>query len=137
MKSVVLLRHECVACYHAYLSRKISVGDIVTLVGVCTPVMHLLIMFHGEVGGTKEVYGRSRGTESLSGPLSSVTIWRRPLCARRGCQPGRMRGRVGLGSLHSGSVAGEEWSRFLLRVSACADELHLMGGRRDSTTLRI
>ena len=83
----MLFRRECVAWNHAYLSGEISVGDIAAHVGVCTPIMHLPMVFHGEVGGTKEVYRPSRGTESLSGSPSLVTIWRKPLCTQQGCRP--------------------------------------------------
>ncbi len=45
-------------------------------------------VFHGEVGGTKEMYGSGLGIESLSGSPSIVTIWRRSLCGRRGWRAG-------------------------------------------------
>jgi len=88
VKSVILLRRECVACNHVYLSGGRSVGDIAALVGMCAPIVPLPIVFHGEVGGTKEAYGLSRGTESLFGSSSAVAIKRSPLCVRRGCQTG-------------------------------------------------
>jgi hypothetical protein len=74
MKSVVLLRRECVACIHVYVSGEISAEDIAALVGECTPIMYLSWRCHGEVGDTKEVHGSSIGTESLSGSPSTVTI---------------------------------------------------------------
>ena len=94
MKSVVWLRDRCIACNHAYLSGEMRVGDIAAHVGMCTPVMHFLMVFHGEVGGTKKAYGPCRVLDSLSGSLSSVTIWRKPLCARRGNRVGEDGGRV-------------------------------------------
>ena len=60
-------------------------GDIITApVGVCTPIMHFFMAFHGEVGGTKEEYGLCRDMETLSRSPSSVIILRRPLGTRRG-----------------------------------------------------
>jgi hypothetical protein len=47
-------------------------------------IMHFSRVFHGEVGGTKEVYGPSLGIESLSGSPSTVTISSRSLCGLRG-----------------------------------------------------
>ena len=45
-------------------------------------------VFHGDVVGTREAYGSLRGRESLSGSPSSVIIWSRSVCARRGERAG-------------------------------------------------
>ncbi len=74
MKSVVGSSRKCAACIHVYLSGEMRVGDIAAPMGVCTPIMHFHIVFHGEVDGTKEAYGPWRDMESQSGYPSSVTI---------------------------------------------------------------
>ncbi len=48
--------------------------------------MHFPCVFHGEVGGIKEVYGTGLGIESLSRSPSTVKILRGSLCGRRGWQ---------------------------------------------------
>ena len=49
-----------------------------------TPIMSVPSVFHGDVGGMRDTYGPSRGMESLSGSPSSVMIWSRFVCTRRG-----------------------------------------------------
>jgi len=74
VNSVVLSRRECIACNHVLLSRKRSAGHIEAPVRVCTPILHFPRVFHGEVGGTKEVYGPGLVIESLSGSPSIVAM---------------------------------------------------------------
>ena len=88
--------------------------------------MHLPCVFHGEVGGTKEVYGPSIGIESLSGSPPTVPIWSRSLCGRRSWRTGDAREVWSRGTL-VGSGGGKEFAYLLVRVGACADELRLMG----------
>jgi hypothetical protein len=122
VKSVVWLSCECAACIHVYLSGEIRMGDNAPLVGVCKPIMHFPMMFHGEVGGTREPFGPWRGVESLFGSPSSITVRRRSLCARRGGQAGE-EGEVWPRVTSLGFGAGEVEARLLFRVGACADEL--------------
>ena len=62
---------------HAYLSGEMRVGEMIFPVGVWTPIMSLPKRFHGDVGGTRDVYGSCLEMESLSGSPSSNMIWRR------------------------------------------------------------
>ena len=57
-------------------------------VGVCSPIISLLVVFHGEKGGTREAYGPGLGKESLSGSPSSSTMCRSSECGRRGRRAG-------------------------------------------------
>ena len=82
-------------------------------------------MFHGEVGGAKEGYGPGLGMESLSESPSTVTIWRRWVCGRRGWRAGDVGGVWSRGT-PVGSGSGEEWAYLMVRVGACTDELRLM-----------
>ena len=70
-------RCEWALCSQAYLSGEIRVGEMIFPVGVWTPIMSRPIWFHGDVGGTRDVYGSCLGMESLSGSPSSNMIWRR------------------------------------------------------------
>jgi hypothetical protein len=54
--------------------------------------MFLPRVFHGEVGSTREVYGFGLGVDSLSVSLSTVIIWRKLLCGRRGFLAGEVGG---------------------------------------------
>ncbi len=98
--------------------------------------MHLPCVFHGEMGGTKELYGPSRGIESLSGSPSTVTIWRRSLCGRRGWRAGDVGGVRSLGT-PVGSGGGEKRAYLVVRVGACANKLRLMGVERGSSTTGV
>ena len=49
-------------------------GEMANPDGVCTPIMSLPILFHGDVGGTKDAYGPDLGMESLSWSPSSIII---------------------------------------------------------------
>ncbi len=73
-KSVPLYRRKCTACSHVCLEIERSVGDIAAPLGVCTPIVTLHKVFHGEVDGTREMYGHVRGIESLQGSPSTVII---------------------------------------------------------------
>jgi len=111
------------------MNGEISVGKMIDPEGVLTPIMSLLSLFHGDVGGTIYAYGHVLGMESLSVPPSSCIIWRRSLCGRLGRRAGDDGGcpprRFPLG----GKVGGAATCT-LARVSACADELRLMGAER-------
>ena len=129
MKSVMELSRECAASNHVYFSGEIRVGDIAAPLGVCTPIMHFPMVFHGKVGGAIEEYGALRGVESLPGSPSSTTIWRRPLCARWGGRAGEEGGGGDRPRVPPpGFGRGEVEARLLMRVGACADELRLMRG---------
>ena len=97
MKSSGGRRRECAAYSHSYLSWEIRVGEITVPVGVCTPIICLPVVFHGEEGGTREAYGNCLGMESLSGSPSSNTMWRRSECGRREGRAGEVGGRGGGG----------------------------------------
>ncbi len=77
MNPCVRGRCERALCSQANLSGEIIVGEMIFPVGVMTPIMSRPIWFHGDVGGTKDVYGSCLGMESLSGSPSSNMIWRR------------------------------------------------------------
>ena len=94
--------------------------------GVCSPIISLLVEFHGENGGTREAYGPCLGKESLSGSPSSITMWRRSVCGRRGRRAGDVGGDM-VGRIASGGGAIGRFALSFVRVGACADELRLMG----------
>ena len=101
-------------------------GDIMGPVGVCSPIIAFPVGFQGESGGTREAYGPCLGMESLSGSPSSITMWRRSVCGRRG----RRASDVGGGLVGRIASVGGAIGRLTLgfgRVGACADELRLMG----------
>jgi hypothetical protein len=50
--------------------------------------MSMSILFHGDVGGTRDAYGHGLGMESLSGSPSSSSIWRRSLYGHLGGRAG-------------------------------------------------
>ena len=77
-------RRECAAWSHAYRCGEMRVGEVAAPVGLWTPIISVPSVFHGDVGGTSEMYGPAWGMESLSGSPSSVMIWRRSVCVRRG-----------------------------------------------------
>jgi len=56
--------------------------------------MYVPCVLHGKVDGTKEVHGPAIGIEYLSGSPSTVIIWRRSLCCRRGWWAGDAGGGV-------------------------------------------
>jgi hypothetical protein len=58
------------------------VGNIPDLVGVLIPIMSLPILFHGDMGGTREGYGPDLGKKSLSESPSFIMRRRRSLCVR-------------------------------------------------------
>ena len=95
-------------------------------VGVCSPIISLLVVFHGEKGGTREAYGPVLGKESLSGSPSSSTMCRSSECGRRGRRAGDV-GRAGGRCVASGGGADGLGALCFVRVGACADELRLMG----------
>jgi hypothetical protein len=92
--------------------------------------MFLPILFHGDVGGTREAYGTCMGSESLSRSPSSFNMWRRSLWARRVGRVGEDRG----ARLRCSPLGGEREGvvpRILARFGACPDDLHLIGGERE------
>ena len=95
-------------------------------VGVCSPIIALLVGFHGEKGGTREAYGPGLGKESLSGSPSSSTMCKSSECGRRGRRAGDV-GRALVGCLSSGRGDAGLSALSVVRVGACADELRLMG----------
>jgi len=88
--------------------------------------MSLPIMFHRNVGGTRDAYGLDLGMESLSRSPSSIIIWRRSLCGRLGRRGGDDERFPSRWSSLRGEVSGVA-ARSLMRVGAYADELRLMG----------
>ena len=95
--------------------------------------MSLPILFHGDVGGTKDAYSHDLGMESLFGSPSSNIIWRRLLCGRLGGQAGDDGGCMSC-RLPLGGEVGSATARNLMRVGECADVLRLMGGERDEVS---
>ena len=95
-------------------------------VGVCSPIISLVVGFHGEKGGTREAYGLGLGRESLSGSPSSSTMCRSSECGRLGRRAGDV-GRALVSCIASGGGDVGLGARFFVRVGACADELRLMG----------
>ena len=90
---------------------EMSVGEVTGPVGLWTPIMSVPSVFHADVVGTSETNGPSWGMESLSGSPSSVMIWRRFVCARRG----GLAGEDGGGRLLAGECGGGvEDLRFVL-----------------------
>jgi len=87
-------------------------------------------VFQGEVGGTKEVEGFGPGVESLSGSPSSVIMRRRLLCGRRDWRAGEVSGAWSCILSPLVREGGEGCLPLLVRVSACVDELFLIGGGR-------
>ena len=85
-------RLVCAAWSQAYLCGEMSVGEVAAPVGLWTPIMSVPNVFHADVVDTSETYGPSWGMESLSGSPSSVMIWRRSVCARRGGLAGEVGG---------------------------------------------
>ncbi len=104
-------------------------GEMIDPEGVCTPIMSLPSLFHGDVGGTRDGYGPSLYMESLFGSPSSSIIWRRSLCGRLGRRDGDDGGCPPWWSPLGGEVEGAA-ARSLARVGACAYELRLMGVER-------
>jgi hypothetical protein len=98
MKPSGRARCEWALWSHAYLSGEMRVGEMISPVGVWTAIMSLPKRFHGDVGGTRDVYGSDLGMESRSGSPSSNMIWRKSSCGRRvgrggeegGCPPLRL-----------------------------------------------
>jgi hypothetical protein len=126
MKPSGRTRCEWALWSHAYLSGEMRVGEMIFPDGVWTPIMFLPERFHGDVGGTRDVYEPGLGMESRSGSPSSNMIWRKASCGRR---VGRGREEGGCPPLRLplvGEVGGAATLRFV-RVGACADELCLMG----------
>ena len=95
-------------------------------VGVCSPIISLFSVFHGEKGGTREAYGPVLGKESLSGSPSSSTMCRSSECGRRGRRAGDV-GRAVVSCVASGGGDDGLGTLCFVRVGACADELRLMG----------
>ncbi len=104
-------------------------GEMTNSDGVWTPIMYLPIMFHGDVGETRDTYGPDLGMETLSRSPSSRIIWRRSLCGRLG---GRAEDDGGCPPCWCplGGEVGRTSALNLKRVGACADELRLMGVER-------
>ena len=94
--------------------------------GVCSPIISLLVVFHGEKGGTREAYGPVLGKESLSGSPSSSTMCKSSECGRRGRRAGDV-GRALVSCIASGGGDDGLGALCFVRVGACADELRLMG----------
>ncbi len=121
---------------HVYLSGEMRAGDMIFPVGVWTPIMSLPKRFHGDVGGTRDVYGACLGMEFLPGSPSSKIICRESPCGRqvgRGgeegvCPPFR---------LPLGGVVGGAAAFRFVRVGACADELRLMGVGRSRVSTGV
>ena len=68
---------------------------------VCTLIMSLPSMYHGDVGGTRDEYCPALEMKSLYGSPSSSIVWRRSLC-------GRLRRRAGDdGGARRGSPSSE------------------------------
>ncbi len=95
-------------------------------VGVCSPIIFLLVVFHGEKGGTREAYGPGLGKESLSGSPSSSTMCRISECGRRGRRAGDIGGAL-FSCIASGGGDDGLGALCFVRVGACADDLRLMG----------
>jgi len=95
-----------------------------------SPIMFLPILFHGDVGGTREVYVMGLGKESLSGSASSVMMRRRSLWTRLAGRASEEGGVRPLRSPPRGDGDGFV-ARILARVFACADELRLMEVERE------
>jgi hypothetical protein len=74
MKPSGCARCEWALWSHAYLSGEMRVGEMIFPVGVWTPIMSLPKRFHGDVGGTRDVYGSGLGMESRFGSPSSSMI---------------------------------------------------------------
>ncbi len=74
-----------------------SVGEVAAPSTLCTPIMSLPRVFHGDGVGTSETQGPFLGVESPPGSPSFVIIWRKSFCARlRGleCEVGGWRRRI-------------------------------------------
>ncbi len=54
MKAAGCARCEWAEWSHMYLSREISVGEMIVPEGVWTPIMSLSSLFHGDVVGTRD-----------------------------------------------------------------------------------
>ncbi len=95
-------------------------------VGVCSPTISLLVLFHGEKVGTREAYGPDLGKESLSGSTSSSTMCKSSECGRRGRGAGDV-GRFLVSCVALGGGGVGLGALCLVRVGACAGELRLIG----------
>ena len=95
-------------------------------VGVCSPIIALVVGFHGEKGGARKAYGPGLGRESLYGSPSSSTMCRSSECGRLGRRAGDVGGAL-MSCVASGGGDVGLGVRLFVRVGACADELRLMG----------
>ncbi len=77
MKHSGRARCEWALWSHEYLSGEMRVGEMIFLEGVWIPITSLPRRFHGDVGGTRDVYGSGLDMESRSGSPSSNMIWRK------------------------------------------------------------
>jgi hypothetical protein len=134
MKPPSRARCEWALWSHAYLLGEMRVGEIIFLIGVWTMIMSLPKRFHGDVGGTRDVYGSGLGMDFRSRSPSFSMIGGKSSCERREGRGGEEGGCLPFRLPLVGDVGGAATLRFV-RVGACADELRLMGVERDKFSI--